>query len=154
MPCANYPSFKTNFLDNDMNKPGPKPEPKPSPPKAIGKPKCPKSLSPEAKAKWREMTDLLDKAGILSMTDADALELYCVLYCRWQEAEAKVKAEGPIIVTPSGYARSSPWLRIATDTLKDLKGLLLEFGLTPVSRKRVPVEAPEEIPDKWAIFEN
>lgn len=136
-----------------MSKPGPKPKDKPAPPDTNGRPKCPKSLPHALRAKWREMTEMLDEAGILGVTDADALELYCVLHARWQEAEAKVREQGGVVVTPSGFTRPNPWLRIATDTLKDVKALLLEFGLTPVSRQRVAAREKDEVPDKWKAFE-
>ncbi len=127
------------------------------PPRVPGIPDCPAWLDDEAKAKWHELTVLLDKAGVLSRVDADALLIYCELYARWVKAEGEVRAQGITIDVPivarnkaTGEAvivghviRKNPALLVAEKCESLMRAYITEFGMTPSSRTRVRTEPRE-----------
>jgi len=69
--------------------------------------------------------------------------MYCVIYVRWLKAEKMVRDKGEIIKTAAGNIIQNPYLSIANRALDQLNKLGAEFGMTPSSRSRVKVEAPD-----------
>lgn len=119
-----------------------KKEPKPK--AAI--PPCPKFLSAGAKKEWRWLSKVLFQLGLLTVVDRAALAAYCQSYARWTEAEAELqKADFQYVLTSdSGRHYPNPWIAIARDAERQMKGYLSEFGLTPAGRNRLAVAEPEE----------
>lgn len=115
-------------------------EPKPKP--AI--PTCPPELNGAARKEWKRMAKELAALGLLTKIDRAGLAAYCALYARWIEAEAQIVKHGMLIKSPNGYPMQSPYLSIATQCLKQLRGYLQEFGLSPSARSRVKAEKPDE----------
>lgn len=122
-------------------------EPKPT----VKTPTCPKELSPTAKKEWRRITRELEPLGMLTALDLAGLAAYCALYARWVEAEDKVREIGMLMKTPNGYPILNPYLTVAQASLKQMRGYLQEFGLSPAARSRVTVEQPEK-PDEFTEF--
>lgn len=109
-----------------------------------GVPTCPKHLDPVARTHWKVITKALDDLGVLSLSDADVLEIYCTVYSRWREAEAKVKAEGMTIeVGDKGYEIQNPYLNIANGCIKQMNSLMGNMGLTPAARAKVNAATKE-----------
>lgn len=115
-------------------------------------PDCPEHLDKNARAEWDRITVELVKAGLLTRLDRTALALYCQTFSRWVEAETKVRTKGAVIRTANGYPIQNPWLNVATSAAKDLKGFLVEFGLTPSSRSRLECDAGSKPEDPLANF--
>ena len=93
-----------------------------------------------AKAEWNEKAPMLHRLGLLTEADRDALIMYCATFARWQRAERHLRKEGEILISKRNkYPYPSPYLHIAKDALTQCRALLLEFGLTPVSRTRAHV---------------
>lgn len=113
----------------------------PKPPAVV--PPCPKELPDAAKKEWRRISKVLAPLGLLTEMDLAALAAYCTLYARWLEAEDKVRELGMLVKSPNGYPMQSPYLNIAQGALKQMRGYLQEFGLSPAARSRVTVEEPE-----------
>jgi len=107
-------------------------------------PRCPVGLKGEATKVWPRMAKLLTLMGVLTASDLDALEAYCVVYARWKDAEANLAQYG-VMMTKEGSFFPSPYLRIAEDCLKQLRAWMNEFGITPSSRSRVKVEKKEPV---------
>lgn len=99
--------------------------------------KMPAGLSPLAKKQWRKVCRQLKEADIITTLDVHALVLFCEVYARWVEANAKVVEHGTIIKSPNGHWVQSPYLAIANKAFDQMKGMLVEFGMTPSSRTRV-----------------
>lgn len=113
-------------------------EPKPAP----GVPEMPKHLSAAARAKWRELVPILDKMGVLTTADGDALAAYCSVYAQWIQAEAAIARYGILSVelnreTGVGRIKESAAVRIKEKSLKLMKAFENEFGLTPASRSKL-----------------
>jgi P27 family predicted phage terminase small subunit len=98
---------------------------------------------PDASAEWTSKAPLLHKLGLLTEVDLDALILYCATFARWKAAARKLQANGLIVTPRRGRTRLlpivNPYLAISMAAQKECRALLIEFGLTPVSRSRVHV---------------
>jgi len=95
---------------------------------------------PDARAEWESRAPMLHRLGLLTEADQDALTLYCATFARWKQAETHLRKHGLIIkVKGSRYPMISPYLSISNKAQAQCRALLLEFGLTPVSRTRVHV---------------
>ena len=105
-------------------------------------PRCPAHLKGEVRKTWQRVGRLLAKTGVLTQADLHALEAYCVVFARWQDAETNLTTYG-VMLTRDGQLFASPFLRIAEDSLKQMRAWMVEFGLTPSSRSRVKVEKKE-----------
>ena len=105
-------------------------------------PEPPAHLDERARAKFTEMAGMLARCGVMTELDADALARYCVIWCRWLDAEAEIKRKGPIVKTEAGNIIHSPYLAVANRCHRQLAQLESEFGLTPSSRSRVRAASP------------
>jgi P27 family predicted phage terminase small subunit len=101
---------------------------------------------PDASREWERIAPMLHRLGLLSEADRDGLVFYCSAYARWQEAERQLRRYG-LLITAKGnpYPMISPYLSISNKAQAQCRLLLMEFGLTPVSRSRV------HLPKKQAV---
>ena len=113
-------------------------------------PRCPTHITGEARKTWRKMARLLTGMGVLTGADLHALEAYCTIYARWSDAESQLRTYG-VMMSRDDQLFPSPYLRIAEDSLKQMRAWMNEFGITPSSRSRVKVEkkAPPSDLDEW-----
>lgn len=121
-----------------LNKAEPKPMAK--------RPPCPAHIQGEARKEWNRITKQLLELGVLTQVDRAALAAYCQCWERWVQAETEMRSEAfrMITTTDNGYPVVSPWLNVANAAMKQMLRFLTEFGMTPSSRSRVTVAAPEE----------
>lgn len=103
----------------------------------------PAYLGRGAKAEWRRILPLLGKRGVITLGDRAVLAMYCQAYQRWIEYERLIDANGSVQTTDKGFAMPRPEVLMATKQAALLKSLAVELGLTPASRARVDVPAPE-----------
>ena len=102
-------------------------------------PACPRHITGEARKQWRRTAKVLVATGVLTAGDLPALEMFCTLYARWRDAQAKLDASNVMLRNADGVFYQNPYLRIADDCLKQMRGYMVEFGITPSSRSRVSV---------------
>lgn len=119
-------------------------EPKPD----RGRPRCPAWLKGTAKSEWKKLVEMLDRMGILTKVDGNALSRYCRLWQRWRKAEDFIEEHGdqyPVKDKKGNTVsfRIFPSARIATTLSAELRRLEQEFGLTPASRTRISEEATQ-----------
>lgn len=119
-----------------LNDAEPKPEPR--------LPKPPGHLGPEARREWRRAGRLLMAMGLVSELDRSALAAYCQAWGRWVEAEEQLRKYGMVVKSPSGFPIQSPFLAVANKAMDQMRGYLVEFGMTPASRTRVHADLPAE----------
>lgn len=112
-------------------------EPKPTP----GAPLMPAHLASDkvAVAKWRELVPILDRMGVLTKADGDALAAYCSLFSQWVKCEKVIKKFGIVtaeVDEDSGLVKpkQNPAVRIKADTIRLMRQFENEFGLTPAAR--------------------
>lgn len=135
-----------------MNKRGPKPKPTPlkilsgmrpqrvnpnEPQPVPGVPDCPADLTALGRAKWDHLCSVLQRMGILSISDADALHIYCVTFERWMLARIDIKKTGMTVPTPGGGIKSNPSVTIEALSSRMMLSILLQFGLTPSARSQI-----------------
>lgn len=124
-------------------------------------PPVPSHLSDDAKKEWRRVAKELHGLGLLTSIDRTALSAYCETYVTWVDALAKCREMGLIVKTSNGNPIQNPYLSVASQAEKRMRGWLSEFGMTPSSRTRISVDAaPEEDPyeaflmAEWVVAEN
>src|SRR5262245_49052877 len=107
--------------DRNMNAPKPTP----------GRPRCPAWLDHEAKRKWKALIPELERIGLLTVVDGDALAAYCVAWSELKHATETLEREGRHFKTESGYLAPHPAVaqqRSAWHAVRAFAGL---FGLDP-----------------------
>ena len=114
-------------------------------------PKPPEELGPKGRQEWRRVGRQLLTLGIVSELDRPALALYCKAWERWSEAEAQLKEFG-IMLIRNEFPVQSPYLKIATEAMVQMRALLIEFGMTPASRSRVSGKTPKA-DDPFSAYE-
>ena len=120
-----------------------------------GNPKMPRGLSDVAKREWTELVKLLSGMHVLTKADKLALWGACVCYADAKEADKILQAEGLTVMSgPDGdIPKKHPAVAIKADSLRLLKGYLIEFGLTPASRARVEQLPQPKLPSEMERFQ-
>ena len=143
-----------------MAKPGPKPQPtnlklirgnpgkrplntsEPTPDMQMPEP--PDGMSTAAVSQWHIVAPQLHKIGVLSLLDATALEMYCVAYGNWRDAQEKIQKFGPLVKAKTGFLQQSPYMQIANKAFDQMRAMISEFGMTPSSRSSISVPDDKE----------
>ena len=117
----------------------------PRPPGLI--PPCPRHLSAEARREWKRISVGLRRVGLLSQIDRAALAAYCQWWARWVKAEQKLAKQGEVVKASNPHAGRkamvrNPWFLVAIQAWDHVRKLLVEFGMTPSSRSRLPIRFP------------
>jgi len=99
-------------------------------------------MSQPAQQVWRDLAPLLLQLGTLSLADGVALEALCNQIVYMRIAQESIDRDGILIETKNG-PRKNPAMNVADGTLKQIRALLGEFGLTPASRTRIQSNNPE-----------
>ena len=111
----------------------------------------PAHLSADAKKEWKRVAKELHGLGLLTTIDRTALAAYCETFVTWCDALAKCREMGMIVKTSNGNPIQNPYLSVASQAEKRMRGWLAEFGMTPSSRTRISVNAQEEA-DPYEAF--
>lgn len=107
-------------------------------------PPCPSWLSDEAKKHWRYLAKHLKEYGLISKLDQGTLANLCTYFSRAKEAEQELQINGEFQTTPNGYVQVSPYSVAFSRYSKLYNVLAKQFGLTPMARKGVSVENPNQ----------
>ena len=99
-------------------------------------PEPPPILTGEALAEWERVTPELARLELTKPVDRGALASYCLAWQRLVDAQKLVDAQGLIVNTTRGPARS-PALVTLESASKDVRAWCAEFGFTPSSESRV-----------------
>ena len=123
-------------------------EPHPDP----GAPPCPRWLSAEAKKKWKHVVGELEKIGVLTHLDGDALGRYCDTWTWWRKCRQFIDENGESysLKDDAGNVKcfaQFPQVAVCHKLALLLSRLEAEFGFTPASRTRIraipKTQAPE-----------
>lgn len=100
--------------------------------------RAPDWLPPAAREEWDRILPLvarrLDVAGI----DLQALVSYCVACAEVQSATQTLEDEGRYFHTEKGDIRRHPAVMVQSAAMGRVRQYLLEFGLSPNARQRLP----------------
>jgi P27 family predicted phage terminase small subunit len=100
----------------------------------------PTSISPKAKTFMKNLLGVLGEKSINTKLDSAAISLIAHTYDNYINATEILKKEGLVITsfTAAGEnPKAHPAVKIQLDAQIQLTRLLIEFGLTPKSRKDV-----------------
>jgi P27 family predicted phage terminase small subunit len=116
----------------------------------VGLPPMPQHLSTEARKEWRRVTPLLLELNLLTKIDRSAIERYCRVYGRWQQAERALQAQQQLLrekgsdvteafwqTTPTGFVRESMLSRMVANLSRQVELAEQCFGMNPSARARV-----------------
>lgn len=110
----------------------------------------PKDLDPIAKAEWERLIPVLMETGLVKEQDLALLLLYCQYYSDYIKARQKLREQGFVIQSPTGYMMQNPYVSIARKAGEMMRSILTELGLTPSARRKLGIEIQE--PDKLDEF--
>lgn len=117
-------------------------------PKPQGKPRRPKALTKAEQAIWRGVVEELNRLGLLTSLDANALERYAQMFVRYRQAHAFILQYGETypLKDADGKLRcfqQHPQVGIVNKLAVALLRLEQEFGMTPSARARLAVHGGE-----------
>lgn len=109
--------------------------------------KCPSWIKGEGRLEWKRMTEELAELGLLGSIDHAHLEMYCSSYGRMVEIEKKLSSLGDVTQKVlQKTINNNVIMNVLYCSLNKEKLLIhklaTEFGMTPSSRSRIPVEPP------------
>lgn len=132
----------------DLHPDAPEPE--------LGRPRCPKWMSKNARSVWRTILPLLEGLKVLTKADGFALVRYCYMTVAWQRCQEFLDKHGdayPILDRagkPRGFM-SFPQARRELELADRLLRIEQQFGLTPSARARLQT-LPEPVKDELDEF--
>ena len=98
----------------------------------------PAHLNAEAVAHWGEVLASLSLDHDLTPSDRDILAIYCDYFARWKKARAEIDSSGLLVKLKNDEnPRPNPFIAIADQCAREMRGLLGELGLTPAARRRL-----------------
>jgi P27 family predicted phage terminase small subunit len=96
---------------------------------------CPEHLPEAARPIWCATIAALADARRLGFEVLIIVERYCVLYCRWRQAEEHLATEGVIVAASrSGVPSQNPWLSVSRQAQTAMTKLEVELELSPHRR--------------------
>ncbi len=101
-------------------------------------PEPPDHLSKDALIEWGRISNILFESGLLSKPDMAALAAYCDAFGMWCEASRQLNLEGLTITTSNLNVIQNPLVGIKNQSREHMRKFLVEFGMTPASRAKVP----------------
>lgn len=110
----------------------------------------PEFLSTMAKIHWRKTFKLLSDCRVITKNDLDVLEIYCESYATWKEATIALRAKGLLDITARGGQQPSAYISIINMAHNQLKGMIVQLGLSPAARARLEPVAEEMGEDDWS----
>lgn len=117
-----------------------RPEPKPTP-KA---PRMPDWLPEPAQKRWKELAPELEKVGLLTAADGEALSFTLMSWWTAVEAAKVLIGEGLLTEDSKGQIHKHPAHQIYRDCSAGFRQWCAEFGLTPSARTRLTIPESEE----------
>jgi P27 family predicted phage terminase small subunit len=117
-----------------------------------GRPKCPPWLDAEAKRKWKALIPELDRIGLLTLVDGDALAAYCRAWSAFRTAAETLAREGHTVETAKGGTRAHPAANQLFQAMSAIRQFAALFGLDPSSRGKLSVSAVTDERDELERF--
>jgi P27 family predicted phage terminase small subunit len=106
-----------------------------------------------AALEWGRIAPILNRLGLLTEIDEQALAAYCQAFARWRDAEAQIDKFGTVVKGKGGFPMISPFFSIADRTARQMRAYLIEFGMTPSARSRVHTHGDEGPADPFSEFD-
>jgi P27 family predicted phage terminase small subunit len=122
----------------------------PQPTKA--RPRRPKFLTKDARRYWTFYVAEIERLGILTVVDGDALASFCQCLALRDRAVADIEKYGAVLEEPVvikgqvvGFVlKKNPACNIAKEMMQQARAFGSLFGLSPSDRSRIKVETPDD----------
>ena len=101
------------------------------------RPNPPEHLDGEALLEWHRVCDELATANRLDTTDRALLTLYVETWAIYQDVMRHVRQHGAVVKWPNGVVGGSPFYKTSRETAAQLRTMLTDLGLTPLTRSKV-----------------
>lgn len=117
-----------------------------------GEPSCPKTLSADARAVWKEVVPQLIEIGTLAKTDGGVVEAYCRTLAQVRKLDEESNGQ-PVVDTPWG-PKVHPAIPLMAKLLPPLEKLAFSLGLHFIARSRgkLPPKPKEADPVEEELF--
>ena len=112
---------------------------------------CPLVYSPLETEIWNSYFRLLTMNRTLSASDAAIFDIFVRAYSELTELESYLKTHGKTYKIASGREFSRPEVAIRNDARRELRGLMIQLGLSPASRGHVEKIKNAESLNRWKI---
>ena len=110
-------------------------------------PDAPDWLGDRAREHWSRLAYLLHGMGVLTKADGLALALLCDALTDYEEAAARIRADGITVEGSQGQPRIHPAMTARHQAWERVLKVCREFGLTPATISKVRAsEAPTDEP--------
>ena len=103
-------------------------------------PACPKWVTGKARVYWRDLHKAMHENGLLTGVDVLPFALVCLLAADAETFGAEV-GDDLLVTWESGDSTSeriNPLIKARLETIKQLRSLCNDFGMTPTSRIGLP----------------
>lgn len=98
---------------------------------------CPKDYKELESEIWNFYFDMLSANKTLSATDSAILDIFTRTYAEVLELETYLDENGKTYIAENGRKYAQPEVAIRNDARRELRGLLIQLGLSPASRGHV-----------------
>src|SRR5262245_4679226 len=102
----------------------------------------PEDLDEEGIKAWHRDVPILFAAGLATPADWAALTAYCRKWSEWVKVNRKLRETGPFVIR-KGIPMRHPLASALEAIEHQLRAYFVEFGMTPGSRTRIRVDAPQ-----------
>ncbi|MFE1095896.1 phage terminase small subunit P27 family [Streptomyces smyrnaeus] len=114
----------------------------PTPPNGIPNP--PEWLEGMALDEWHRLMPILEKMGVVTVADRDAVSAYCVSYETFVKATKELSSSGIVVESYRGGIAKNPALQVQRDALEQMNKWGAKLGLTPADRARLAVAPTDD----------
>ena len=112
----------------------------------------PEWLPELAKTMWQTVCPHLCKKKVLAVTDLHNLEIFCIEYATWRDANQHVKENGIVVEGATGGPIKNPARTVATEAMRQMAIFGGNLGLDPASRSRLIGPAGAESANAFGKF--
>ena len=121
-------------------------------PRKVYEPPAPDGFDAVHSAKWDSLARQLADIRVLTELDLDALQIYVENWCAMMDSLADINVRGKLLQSPSGGPMWNPSWAEYKHSLKVVRSLQAEFGMTPSTRTGIIADAGDDGKDRWSKF--
>ncbi|AWW40796.1 phage terminase small subunit P27 family [Streptomyces cadmiisoli] len=109
-----------------------------------GFPDAPEWLDDIALREWERLMPILEKMGVITMADRNAVAAYCQSYSMYVKAVEDVNRNGFTVEGHRGVTSKNPAVQVQRDSLDQMNRWGAKLGLSPVDRVRLSVAPTDD----------
>lgn len=115
-------------------------------------PACPPWLDLVAQEKWKELAPELERLGVLTSLDGDALAAYCQAWSEFRQATETLQEKGRYVQVGS-QPQPHPAVAQQRSAWGAMQKLGALFGLSPSARVGIPARVPKQVDELEAFLD-